>query len=99
MGRQKTIFHFSKQGIDLLKDFANNNATQKIMTEMFEKPELAELIENENSIAISILQSICKEFNIIGKADMQYIQTEYEYYKSLERIKPKYKNWRLNNGK
>ena len=71
--------------------------TKKIMTEMFESPELAELIESENNIAISILQSICKEFNIIGKADMQYIQTEYEYYKSLEQIKPEYKNWSLNN--
>ena len=107
MGRQKTVFHFSEYSIKLLKDFANNRATQKTMIKMFKNPELAELIESENTIATTILNTIattilnniCENLKITGKPDMRFIKDEYKYYESLERINPEYNNWRADNGK
>ena len=99
MGRQKTVFHFSEYSIKLLKDFANNRATQKTMIKMFKNPELAELIESENTIATTILNNICENLKITGKPDMRFIKDEYKYYESLERINPEYNNWRADNGK
>lgn len=99
MGRQKTVFHFSEYDIKLLKEFANNRATQKTMLKMFKNPELAELIEDENTIAITILKNICEDFKITGKPNMRYIKEEYDYYKSLGHINPEYENWGADNEK
>lgn len=101
MGRQRTIFNFSKNTINQLKEYVNIQETQGKMIEMFKDPELAELIESENSIANSILNNICNELKIIGKPDMKYIKDEYKYYKCMNKIKPEYKNFmeQSSNGK
>lgn len=97
MGRQKTIFHFSKHGIELLRQYENINATQVKMAEMFKDPELDVCIESKNAIAISILDKISKNLKIIGKPDMEYIKQEYEYYKELNQINPEYENFLEEN--
>lgn len=93
MGRQKTIFHFSKNDIELLRQYANIKATQVKMAEMFKNPELDDFVESENITAISILDRISKSLKIVGKPNMEYIKQEYDYYKGLNEINPEYENF------
>lgn len=90
MGRLKQNIKISDNVRKALQNYANINADIEKMYEMTDYPELAELLESQNCDANTICQFLCKELNIIGHIDKQFLQSEEEYYESNGMLKQNY---------
>ena len=53
-------------------------------------PEIAELLESQNCAANAVCDFLCKELNIVGHVDKQFLQNEEEYYEDNGLLKENY---------
>lgn len=90
MGRQKQNIKISDNVRKALQNYANINSNIQKMYEMTDYPELAELLESQNCDANIVCDFLCKELNIIGNIDKQFLQSEEEYYESNGMLKENY---------
>lgn len=79
MSRPKVNIRISNTIRELLQDIADININE--INSMTNCPEIAELIDSQNIDAITVCELLCKELNIIGHIDKQFLRNEEEYYK------------------
>lgn len=90
MGRLKQNIKISDNVRKALQNYANINSDIQEINEMTDYPELAELLESQNCDANIVCEFLCKELNIIGNIDKQFLQSEEEYYESNGMLKQNY---------
>lgn len=90
MGRPTIKITIPQNVKTYLQMYANINENITKVNEMTDYPEIAELLESQNSATNTVHDFLCKELNIVGHVDKQFLQNEEEYYEDNGLLKENY---------
>ena len=80
MARPKRNIKFNSYLISYVQQYMDATATINEYNKRYYYPELAEFIEFQNGVANSLMEILAKELHIKGKADLEQVEQDYEYY-------------------
>lgn len=80
MGRPKRNIKFDNYLISYVQQYMDVNATIDEYNKRYYYPELADFIDSQNGVANSLMEILAEELHIKGKADLEQVEQDYEYY-------------------
>ena len=90
MGHPRIKIRIPQNVKTYLQMYVNINENISKLNEMTDYPEIVELLESQNCAANIVCDFLCKELNIVGHVDKQFLQNEEEYYEGNEMLKENY---------
>ena len=90
MGRPRIKITIPQNVKTYLQMYSNINENITKVNEMTGYPEIAEVLESQNCAANTVCDFLCKELNIVGHVDKQFLQNEEEYYEDNGLLKENY---------